>query len=69
MADLLSLTLLMLATIFALAAASALHWLTLQATCRLMQPAAAHRPPRGRASGADLSHGTIRAARALLRDK
>jgi hypothetical protein len=45
MIALLSLTTLVVATIFALAAATAFQWLLLQVACRLMQPATAHRRP------------------------
>lgn len=63
MVDFLSLTLLAVATILALAAASGLHWMTLQLACRLMQPAAAHRPVRRDG----LAQGTVRAAQAFSR--
>lgn len=63
MVDLLSLTLLAVATIFALAAASGLHWITLQLACRLMQPATARRTVRHEG----LAQGTVRVAQAFSR--
>jgi hypothetical protein len=45
MIALLSLTTLAIATLFALAAATAFQWLLLQATVHLMQPATANRRP------------------------
>ena len=45
MLTLLSFTTLAVVTLFALAAASAFHWLLLRITFRLMQPATARRRP------------------------
>jgi len=60
MIALVELTILGLVTMFALAAASGLHWLLLQAAFLLMRPAAARRMP----AHAELAHGTARLARA-----
>jgi hypothetical protein len=46
MIDLLGFTTLAVATIFALAAATAFQWLLLKATCIFMKPAVAQRMPR-----------------------
>jgi hypothetical protein len=43
MIALISITTLTLATLFALAAATAFHWLLLRLTFRVMRPAAAHK--------------------------
>ena len=60
--DLLQLTALVIATIFAAAAAVALHWLCLRAAFRLMQPAAASRRQPLRS---ELVRGTRELARHL----
>jgi hypothetical protein len=61
MIALLSITTLTLATMFALAAATALHWLLLRATFHLMRPAATQRA----ASRTDLTRGTAGLTRAF----
>lgn len=61
MIAMLSIAILTLATMFALAAASALHWLFLRVAFALMQPATAQRmPPRS-----ELERGTAPLERAL----
>jgi len=52
---------LVIATIFAAAAAVGLHWLFLRAAFLMMRPATARRIP----ARTELVHGTVRLARAL----
>jgi hypothetical protein len=61
MIALLSITTLTLATLFALAAATAFHWLLLRLTFRVMRPAA-----EGRVQGRRLAGGTTGLTRALV---
>jgi hypothetical protein len=61
MIALLEITTLTLATLFALTAATAFHWLLLHAAFHLMRPAAARRV----AVRAELAGGTVRLARAF----
>jgi hypothetical protein len=62
MIALLSFTTLAIATIFALAAASAFHWLLLHVTVRLMCPATARPHP----ARTELVRGTTQLARAFV---
>jgi hypothetical protein len=62
MIALLSFTTLAVATLFALAAASAFHWLLLHVTVRLMRPATARRSP----ARTELVRGTTQLARAFV---
>jgi hypothetical protein len=62
MIALLSLTTLFLATLFALAAATALHWFLLQLTVRMMRPATVHQQP----VRAGLAAGTAQLTRAYV---
>jgi hypothetical protein len=61
MIALLDITTLTIATLFALAAATAFHWLLLRVAFRLLRPAAVRRV----AVRADLAGGTVRLARAF----
>lgn len=62
MMAMLNFTLLVVLTMFAVAAAAALAWVCLHLAFALMQPATAERvPERG-----ELEHGTARLARALV---
>jgi hypothetical protein len=62
MIALLSFTTLAVATLFALAAASAFHWLLLYVTVRVMRPATARRSP----ARTELVRGTTQLARAFV---
>jgi hypothetical protein len=62
MIALLSVTTLIVATLFALAAATAFQWLLLRAAFLLMQPATAHRRP----VPTELIRGTRQLARAFV---
>ena len=64
MIDLLGFTTLALATVFALAAGTALQWLLLKATCVFMKPATAQRVPRP--AGVRLAGGTADLLRAYV---
>lgn len=65
MITMLNLTILAIATMFAVAAAAALSWMFLRVAFALMQPAAARRiPPR-----ADLVRGTAQLARAYAANR
>ena len=65
MIAMLEITILVLATIFALAAASGLHWLFLKAAFLLMRPATA----RGVAPRTELARGTERLVRAYAANR
>jgi hypothetical protein len=62
MIAMLELTILVLITIFAVAAAAGLHWLLLKAAFLLMRPAAIQRVP----ARTELARGTAQLARAYL---
>jgi hypothetical protein len=62
MIALLDITTLTLATLFALAAATAFHWLLLRIAFRMMQPAGAQRM----VVRAKLAHGTAQLTRAFV---
>ena len=62
MIALLEMTTLTIATIFALAAAAAIHWIFLRMTFRVMRAAAA----REVRASADLSRGTVGLTRAFV---
>ena len=64
MIAMLSIAILTLATMFALAAASALHWLFLRVAFALMQPATARRVPRS-----ELARGTAPLVRAFASNR